>query len=64
MNIDFDEYRSTLFSVGIFGLQFLKMNFRDDLYVHKRFVDRQKVNESLNAIQNARLRDGLAIMLS
>lgn len=40
------------------------MNFRDDLYAHKKFVDRQRVNESLNVIQNGRLRGGLGILLS
>jgi hypothetical protein len=40
------------------------MNFRDDLYVHKRFVDRQKVGESLITVQNGRLRGGLGILLS
>lgn len=50
--------------MGIFGLQFLNMNFRDDLYVHKKFVDRQKVGDSLNGIQNGRLRGGLGMLLS
>jgi hypothetical protein len=39
------------------------MNFRDDLYVFKKFVDRQKVNESLNHVTNTRLRKGLEILL-
>lgn len=40
------------------------MNFRDDLYVHKKFVDRQKLGEALNSIQNGRFRGGLGILLS
>lgn len=40
------------------------MNFRDDLYVHKKFVDRLKLGETLNTIQNGRLRGGLGILLS
>lgn len=40
------------------------MNFRDDLYVHKKFVDRLKLGETLNVIQNGRFRGGLGILLS
>lgn len=40
------------------------MNYRDDLYVHKKFVDRQRVGESLNAINNPRLRGGIGILLN
>lgn len=63
-NIDFNEYKSDLFSIGIFGLQFLNMNYRDDLYVHKKFVDRQRLGESLSTINNPRLRGGMGILLS
>ena len=40
------------------------MNYRDDLYFQKKFVDRSKVYQNLSQIQNGRLRDGLAILLS
>jgi len=40
------------------------MNFRDDLYLHKKYVDRMRVNESLNLIKDARLRGGINILLS
>lgn len=40
------------------------MNFRDDLYAQKKFVDRQRVNQSLNSIQDGRLRGGIGILLS
>lgn len=40
------------------------MNYRDDLYIQKKFVDRCKVYQNLSQIQNGRLRDGLAILLS
>ena len=40
------------------------MNYRDDLYIHKRFVDRQKVGQNLARIQDAKLRGGLGILLS
>jgi hypothetical protein len=61
--LDYSEFRSDLFSVGIFGLQFLNMNFRDDLYAYKKFVDRHKLNESLSHVTNDRLRKGLEILL-
>jgi len=40
------------------------MNFRDDIYAHRKFVDRQKLAESLNSIKNGRLRSGLGVLLS
>ena len=60
----FDEYRSDLFTVGIFGLQLHSMNFQDQIYAPKRHVDRQKINEGLSRIRQERIRGGLAILLS
>lgn len=63
-NYDYDEFKSDLFSIGVFGLQFLNMNYRDDLYFQKKFVDRAKLYHNLAQIQNGRLRGGLGILLS
>lgn len=40
------------------------MNFRDDIYAHKKFVDRQKIGESLSTINYNKLKDGIGILLN
>lgn len=40
------------------------MNFQDDLYLQKKFVDRQKITHLLSQIREGRLRGGLAILLN
>lgn len=61
---DYNEFKSDLFTAGVLGLQLHAMNFRDDLYSQKRFVDRVKLNHSLALVREERLRGGLAILLN
>ena len=49
--MSYDEYKSDLFTIGVFGLQLYSMSFQDELYMQKRFVDRAKINQSLSQIR-------------
>ena len=46
------------------GLELISMNFRDDVYATKKYVDRQRIMEQLNTVKDMRLRSGLEILLS
>ena len=40
------------------------MNFRDDIYEHKKFIDFKIINEHIRKIRNSRIREGLSLLLS
>ena len=46
------------------GLELVSMNFKDDIYVTKKYIDRNKIREQLNMIKESKLRSGLEILLS
>lgn len=46
------------------GLELASMNFRDDVYATKKYVDRQRIMEQLGGVREMRLRSGLEILLS
>lgn len=35
----YDEFSSILFSIGVFGLQICFMNFPDEIYSQKKYVN-------------------------
>ena len=46
------------------GLELVSMNFKDDMYVMKKYIDRNKIMEQLNAIKESKLRSGVEILLN
>jgi hypothetical protein len=46
------------------GLELASMNFRDDVYITKKYVDRQRIMEQIACVREMRLRSGLEILLS
>lgn len=60
----YDEFKSDLFTVGMIGLELFSMNFKDDMYVMKKYIDRNRIVEQLGMIKDGKLRSGLEILLS